>query len=333
MKELFNKDNFVVTNLEGKAKKHSLVLSLLLIGLFICSSFTFLNFLYCFSDIVGSIVSGSADVAAHDALRSVPLFLSFFETLWIMLLVHTLYRAESAEIVQKRVKKCLITSGVFAVIIILYVIIGLITGTYLSIVEGSPSALFPLDSILYSLLFVALAVVGLFFREKLAEKVKLELTPRTPVVRRARFVYCFFTTIWMLIALFGFSAFVVGLFIIDFKHDNHQFYAISLLLVYLLAFATLAFWELFYNQLTEEGKAKNLLKLGLISLCATVVVMALYFVSLQLDLDAPSNMGFGVLPVAYSASVNMATFMVILTPLIVSITAILKGLMLKKKNK
>ena len=48
-------------------------------------------------------------------------------------------------------------------------------------------------------------------------------------------------------------------------------------------------------------------------------------------MDAPSNAGFGMLPVAFAASVNIATMIVVFTPVIVAVTAFIKGLILRKK--
>ena len=72
-----------------------------------------------------------------------------------------------------------------------------------------------------------------------------------------------------------------------------------------------------------------LLPLSLISTGVSVVVTIIYFVSLATDLDAPSNGGFGMLPVAFAASVNIATLIVVFLPVIFSLVALVKGLILK----
>ena len=54
-------------------------------------------------------------------------------------------------------------------------------------------------------------------------------------------------------------------------------------------------------------------------------------IGLGTNLDAPSNFGFGTLPVAFAASVNIATLIVVATPLIVAVVALIKGLLLRKK--
>ena len=69
------------------------------------------------------------------------------------------------------------------------------------------------------------------------------------------------------------------------------------------------------------------------ALGVSVLEMVIYFVSLGTNMDAPSNAGFGSLPVAFSASVNIATMLVVATPLIVSVVALIKGLLLRKAAK
>ena len=93
--KMFDRNNFVTSALDGKQKKQSLFVTLSVAVLFIITAFTFMNFLYCLSDCIGSIVCASADVALRDAIRSVPLILSFFMTLAGLMFAHTFYRNES----------------------------------------------------------------------------------------------------------------------------------------------------------------------------------------------------------------------------------------------
>ena len=79
-------------------------------------------------------------------------------------------------------------------------------------------------------------------------------------------------------------------------------------------------------------KAKEfLLPLAAVGLIVSIVVAAIYLIGLGTNLDAPSNAGFGVLPVAFAASVNIATLIIVFTPLIVSVVALIKGLIIRKK--
>ncbi|MCR5349230.1 MAG: hypothetical protein K6E59_06480 [Bacilli bacterium] len=332
MKKFFDKENFVLSSFDPKARRQSLVLSLLLIFFFAIAAFTFFNMLYCFADVVGSIVSGSPDVAILDFLRSLPVFLTFFMTLWGLLLLHAFFRNVSEERRIHSLKKDATTILSFAGLNIVYILSRTVSGAYLSLVEGSPSALYPLDALLYSLLFVAIGVLALVYAKKWQDKLPYVVPSRGPIVKRARFVYCLFVTFWMLFALYGFGAFWIGLFIIDFLH-GYLFFSIALLLVFLVNFLFLAVWEFYFNELKEEKRKEFLLPLSLVGLGCSAVTAVIYFIALGNNLDGPSNVGFGVLPVAFAASVNIATLLLVATPVIVSIVALVKGLLARKALK
>ena len=145
MRKMFDRNNFVLSGLDKRSLIQTLIVMGALVIFFIFSAFTFMNFLYCLSDCIGSIVCSSADVAAKDALRSLPIFLSFFLSLSGLMVAHTFYRNESADILRKRAKKHAAIGVVIGAIIILYVIIMRIAGKYLSLFEGSPSLLYPFE--------------------------------------------------------------------------------------------------------------------------------------------------------------------------------------------
>ena len=73
--------------------------------------------------------------------------------------------------------------------------------------------------------------------------------------------------------------------------------------------------------------------LAAVGLAVSLITLILYMVGLAADLDAPSNAGFGILPIAFTASVNIATLVVVFTPVIVSIVALIKGILVRKKEK
>ena len=217
-----------------------------------------------------------------------------------------------------------------AVITIIYIIVGLITKKYASLVEGAPSAIYPLDAFLYSLVFLCVGLFKIFYVKKLQSKFVFEGVNRGPVVKKLRGLYCTFLTFWMLIAIYGFAAFFIGLFIVDFLH-GYQFYSVMLLIAFFLSPLFLGVWEFYYNELKEEKRKEFFLPLSVAGLAVSGLVTILYFVSLGLNLDAPSNIGFGILPVAFAASVNMATMICVVTPLIVSVVALIKALIARKK--
>ena len=332
MKKLFERNDFVLSGLDAKQKKQTTAVMLLLAGFFLLSAFTFMNFLYCLSDCIGSIVCASADVALRDALRSMPIFLSFFLSLSGLMVSHTFYRNESPEILRKKAKKHAILGIVVGGILIVYVIAMRIAGKYLSLVEGAPSPIYPLDAVLYALLYIALGVLVLVYFKKWAAAHPYVGPARIPVSQSVRGLRCFFRTIWLLIGLYGFCGFFYSIFIVDFS-NGYVPYSLAMMLVSLVAFLSVAAWELFYNNLTAEKRKAVTLPFSLVLLGVSLVSAILYFVALKNNLDGPANVGFGILPIAFSASVNFATLLVVAMPLIVSIVALVKGLIRKSKNK
>ena len=332
MKKFFDKDNFILSGFDKKQRTQSLIVAVLLCVFFLFSALTFLNFLYCFADIVGSIVSGSPDVAIKDALRSLPIFLSFFMSLWTVLLLHGQFRNVDEQRRMKSLLKNSIAIICFAGVTIIYVVAMRVAGKYESFVEGSPSPIYPLDAVIYAVVYLVIGFVSLGYAKGGHEKLPYVVPSRGPIVTKVRPLYCIGMTLWMLISLFSLAAFLLGLFIVDFKH-GYAFFSVSLLFVYLVAFVTMAVWELYYNELKPEKRKEFLFPLSIVGLCATGLAMVLYFVSLALNIDGPSNMGFGILPIAFTASVNMATLVVVITPFAACLTAFIKALIYRKEAK
>ena len=332
MKNMFDRNGFVLCGLDRKQKNHALLSTLAVILFFIITAFTFMNFLYCLSDCIGSIVCGSPDVSVRDALRSMPIFLSFFMTLSGLMTAHTFYRNESPGILRKRAEKHSLIGAVIGIVIIVYVIVMCIAGRYLSIVEGSPSPFYPLDSVLYSLPFIALCVLVRLYFKKAADAHPYCGPSRAPLQKKGRFVRSFFKTFWMLIGLYGFCGFFYSFFIVDFT-NGYVPYIIAMLIISCAALLSIAVWEFYYNNLKEEKRKEVTLPLAIISLAVSVCSTVIYFIALKGNLDGPTSVGFGILPIAFSASVNFATLLVVATPVIVSVTALIKGIIRRSKAK
>ena len=102
-------------------------------------------------------------------------------------------------------------------------------------------------------------------------------------------------------------------------------------MTFFLDFFSLCIWEFYFNNLTSERKKDLLLPLASIGLVVSLAVMVLYFVALGLDLDAPSNIGFGVLPIAFSASLNVGSMILAIAPSVVCLVALIKGVTARKR--
>ena len=178
---------------------------------------------------------------------------------------------------------------------------------------------------------LGLGVLAVIYLKKIAPKKNHVLPSRAPTVKKLRVLYGFGMSLWAVVAAFACAEFCYGLFIIDFAH-GYQAFSIALLLVYLSSPCFLLVWEFYFNELKEEKRKEFLLPLGIAGTAISLVITVFYFVALGLNLDGPSNVGFGVLPVAFTASVNIATLVVVITPLGVAITALIKGLIARKKK-
>ena len=331
MKKYFDKENFLPSAFDREQRRQSLVVSILLIVFFVISAFAFMNALYAFADAVGSIVSGSPDVMTQDLARSVPLFLVLFMSLWTLFILQAAFRNVSDEKFRRSLYKDAICLIAFGGVNIVYIIIGLITKRYLSLVEGSPTRIYPLDTFILSIIFILLGVAVILYLKKFASKYPYKVdNSRGSIVKKARGVYCTFMSFFLLIALFGLSGGLYSLFIYDFRH-GYAFYGIMTILVYLLSPVILGFWEFYYNELKDEKKKEFLLPISIVSCGVSLILTVLYFVALGTNMDAPANAGFGMFPVAFAASVNIATLLVVFSPLIFSVTALIKGLIARKK--
>lgn len=331
MKNRSDKGGSVFSGLDPRCRKQAVAVMLAVCLFFVLCAFTFMNFLYCLSDCIGSIVCGSADIALRDALRSMPIFLSFLMTLSGLMTAHTFYRNEDPRVLLRRAVKHAMAGLTLGVVILVYVICGLVTGRYEALTEGAPSALYPLDSMLYSLPYIALGIATVVYFSKTPKELLYQGPCRAPIPKRCRLLRCFFRTIWLLIGLYGFCGFFYSFFIVDFT-QGYLPYIAAVMLVSLVSFLTVAVWELYYNNLTEQRRRAVTLKLALISLAVSCASAVFYFIALGKNLDGPSNVGFGILPVAYSSGFNFATLLVVATPLIVSLTALIKGISRRSKK-
>lgn len=290
---------------------------------FALSAFTFMNFMYCISDCIGSVVSGSLDVCLRDLLRSMPIILSFLLSLSGLMTAHAFYLDEEPAVLRRRVKRHAAFGIVIGVIISLYVIAMLIAGRYLSVTEGSPTRLYPLDAVIYALLFIAYDIAVLRYLKK-----HVSCTEKT-IHKKSHIISSILLTIWLMIALYGCCGFFLSIFILDFSH-GYVPYSIAVMLVSLVSFLSIVVREFCYVKLTEEKRKKTMLPLALVSLAVSAASAAFYFIALKYNLDGPANVGFGIMPVAFTASVNLATLTVVALPLIVSAAALIKALRLRR---
>ena len=64
-----------------------------------------------------------------------------------------------------------------------------------------------------------------------------------------------------------------------------------------------------------------------------MIFITLYLISGFTNPDSQANSGFGMFPLTFTATANYGTIIVIFTPLVVSIIALVKGILYKVNSK
>ena len=331
IKKLFNRDNFVATGIDKKSKIHLLIITATLVATFVVTAFCAFDFIYVLCDVVGSVVSGSADVGIRDLIRSLPILFTLIGSSNIFVMFHYIYRNVSNEKRSRGVMYNSIASICLGVITIAYIVIGTITGVYSKLVTGYPSVLYPLDSLLGGLLIIAVGVLFLLWNVKYQEKLPY-VGPNMPkgVKGVEKPFHHVLLGLWIACALYGLSAVVHSTYIVDWTH-GHVFYSVMLVIMFALPVLYLMTWEFYYNQLKEENR-KNLLFVAICGLCLSIVVVGLYALAYNLDPQAPDLACFGILPVDYTASINAATYIYSVCNLAVPAMVLIKALIIYKKK-
>ena len=325
MKGLFAKENFFKADISENGKKERRFYTILTIALFVLGSFTFWEFLFEFSNMVGSVVSGTPGRAIEELQRMFPLLFTALVEIYLAMFVNAAYRAGSEKSRVKIWRANGRVTVVLGAIIAVYVVVGWITGLYGRIVEGYISPLFPLDMMFGGLLLVLFGIMSVRYAGILEGKHTAMYFTNSKTRRGHRRHTC---NGWMvysyMCALCSFAACIYGIFVLDFAHGN-IFYNIMLWLNYFTAFAMAVVYRFVYVELKDEYRNTASHKLGSGFLLVNIVLFALYMVSVQLENEAPNLNAFGILPVDFTASFNAFTVLYALNNLIAPLAAICRG--------
>ena len=325
MKNYLSKDLRTVSSYSEKGKKSFLILNLISIALFILGSFAVFSSLYKFCNMIGSIVSGTPKAAIHEFIRVCPIIIAECALIYVAAFIHNWTAPKSEEKFNKNVKKNGIICVVIGAIIAFYVIVGIIAGLYHGLVEGYPTALFPLDLLIVGLAYLALGVCLLVF----GKKIKLDLPYEDHKSNGFFGVLC---TIQYMGTLYAFASFIYSFWVVDWSH-GHIFYSLMLELILLIMIGMACVYKFIYCPLKKGEKNSFQILASASFLVLNVIVFVLYIVAFSNDVAAPSEAWYGILAIDFTASFNAVTYvyglMIILTPLI----ALIRGLVARAKEK
>jgi hypothetical protein len=329
MKELFKKENRILASCDKKTWNQSFTLSILIILLFATCAGYFFDFVYMMCDIIGSIISSSSDIALRDIVRSLPYLSSTIGCIFVLGNLHILFRNYNKDITCKRIFKHSITIIVFGTISALAPLIGLGTKVYSSLIEGSPTDLYPLDQMLTGLVLIVIGVLSVIITTKLKNEINLSLPTRGVENKKCRVIANIGKGIWLLVALFSFSATIYFFKSIDLS-NGYVFYSIMLFILFILPWVYMMIYEFHYLELKEEVRKEHDFIIGLVGTIISLVSIILFFISLSLNIDGPSNVGFGLLPVDFTASINVFNIIYPLTIVTVPMVKLIQGIIYKK---
>lgn len=289
------------------------------------ASLTLWEFVYELSHMIGAIVCNDLASALDEGLRMLPMTLSMVAYMFFGMFLLNAYTAEGIEARIFNWNIMSIFAYVLGAAVVSCVIVGVINGQYVSLVEGFPTLLFPLDVMMGGFLIIA---YGVFSHKKALEiKEKGSEQPFSICIFHKVFLYIgrFFCFLSYCVSTVAFAGFIYGLFVLDFRHGG-VFYNIFLLLNYFTAFFMFFAYRFIYIDRPNEEKPAALKKYSLMFLVANIMVFALFMLSVQLDPAAPDRNAFGILPVDYIASVNVFALVYGLNNILVPLIAFLYSL-------
>lgn len=301
--------------------------SILAIVLWVLGSFGIWEVVYELSHMVGAIVSGDPGYALGEFLRMLPMVLVVATFLFDGVFLHNAFVADNDKVRRDNWKKMGVFMFVMSALIVVYVLVGMITGRYFSIVEGNPTWLFPLDTVIFAVLFTGFGYWAL--KRKPLENLKYGTRHYKGVVRGIGLFFCILS---YFISTSAFAGFMYGIFIMDWSH-GYLLFNFAMLLVFAVAFGNFAVYRFVYRKLPEGGKPSGLVKMSLISLGVALISIALYLAAVEAYPMAPNQNAFGLYPVDFTASVSVFPFILGANNILVPVCALIYGLIAKKKVK
>lgn len=331
MKDLFKKENRISFGMSSEALKERCFYFTLTIVFFALGAFAMWEMVYELCHMIGSISCADPAQTVVELKRMLPFILNGFGFVYIAAWVHHAYTAPSKKARSAAWFRGGIGTIVFGAAIILYIVIGLISGQYEKLVEGYISLLFPLDIMIGGVLFIVVGLLAIKYAKQLktAPGALPYMSHRhCAFVRTLGRIPCLLA---YLVSLASFAGCVYGTYVMDWKHGGIVF-NIMLFLNYFTAFAMVAVYRFGYIETKDELKPQTMKKTALWFLIINIVLYALYTVSVQIWNEAPNQNAFGILPVEYTASVNAFAPLYLLMNIGAPLIAFVKGCIRSKKK-
>ncbi len=279
--------------------------------LFIISSLLIFNLMYIICNTLGSVVCWTPSEAVVQLKRMLPYILMCIMIIHITIYFRYIYISNNKVNV---IKYNGLISIIIATINIIYIVVGLFNNQYAKLIEGYPTFIFPLDIIIISILIIGYNA----FLIKYTKKINNTSTNSkcTNIISKV------FIT---LITMFSFASLVYIPFVMDFTKGN-IFYNIMFILIHIMALVNFIFYVYIYKNVLDEFKEQVQKDYAGIILFINIIVFAIYMLSVELNPNGPNLNTFGLLPIEFSASLNVFMFIYFICNVIPSLIAYIKSI-------
>lgn len=320
----------------NKGNNEQKLYSLLSVILWVFASFALWEFVCELSHEIGAIVSKDPEYAVGEVLRMMPHTLLLVGALFAELFLNNAFTAVNLE---ARVKNWKIM-GRFLIIVsainVLYVCVGVATGIYFGFVEGSPTALYPLDAVLCALIF---GFCGFFFNKYAAglkEKGSSISFAKEGTNGAVRAILRTFGFLGMLLSNYAFASWVYSFFEMDYTHGG-VFLNLCVFINYFIPVAMFFVYRFVYLSKEDEDKPDYLKTVSLWFLVINIASLALYILASKIYFDALSTNCPGLFPADNISSAYLFPLIYginnILTPLVSFACGVMGKSVSLKKNK
>lgn len=266
--------------------------------LFILAAFPIWDNLMDLCQMIGSFACGSPVEALKLFLRRFPAHMISISLIFMGFRIFNIYRAEKGQ--RARLWKNFgITTISIGGSIVLSVIVLLIVGVYGKMIEGTPTLLFPLDTLLGGLVMIGYGV-GSFALSRVMKASPSPLPSSKPKGLTIKRVAYFFS---YMMACFSFAGFCHGVADMDWKNGG-IFFNVMLLINFAVPIYQAILYRYYYMETRNEKKQYFVHRVIPYVLVINCVLFFLYLVALQTDPWAPATNASAVLPIEGTASIN-----------------------------
>ncbi len=322
MVNFLSKEMRITSQMSKKGRKEFLVLNIITICCFVLAAFGIFQNIYFICNMIGSIVLGAPYQGLEELLRVFPVVTGYFSSIYLFtVLYHLTFPVSKA----KR-QRLFFVGGIKFICIggfmLLYFIIGLFTGLYHALIEPSNSILlFPLNSMFLGVVYVVMGILGVIYSKK-NSSYETELIVNNYETHGAKaFARGVLSVLVIIGAGFGLAALIYAPWTIDISpnidyRNSGVLYAIGLILTLLVPIVYLGMFYFIYLPLKRRNKSEFGFYCSLVTLIVAVVSYAIYIVGLTIYPNAPSTVAYGILPVEFTASVNVYTYIFLLLDIV-----------------